>query len=74
MKPKHLIYFIIFAVGAAWFAGSHADTVSENAPIAVAPEATYQFKTVPEGTQVTHEFKIQNKGTAPLIIERVNTG
>ena len=74
MKPKHLIYIVVFAVGAAWFAGSHAGTVSENVPIAVATEGTYQFEPVPEGTQVTHEFKIQNKGTAPLIIERVNTG
>jgi len=74
MKPKYLIFLIIFAIGAVWFSGSHADTVSEDVPIAVAPEATYQFEPVPEGTQVTHEFKIQNKGTAPLRIERVNTG
>jgi len=74
MKPKHFIFFIVFAMGAAWFAGTHAGTVSENVPVAVAPRDTYQFETVPEGTQVTHEFKIQNQGTAPLIIEKVNTG
>lgn len=74
MKSKHFIYLIALATGVVWFAGSHADAVSENVPIAVAPETTYQFETVPEGTQVTHEFKIQNKGTAPLIIEKVNTG
>lgn len=44
------------------------------APAAVFPEKTYQFKPVLEGTVVTHVFKVQNKGTADLLIQRVKPG
>ena len=38
------------------------------------PENRYTFPTVIDGTEVTHDFIIQNKGDAPLVIEKVKTG
>ena len=74
MKPKYLVYLFLFAIAVVCLGGSIPDAASEDLPIAYVPEDTYEFETVPEGTQVTHEFKIQNKGTAPLRIEKVRTG
>jgi len=38
------------------------------------PATSYDFSPVLEGNKVMHEFVIQNKGNAPLIVERVKTG
>jgi len=43
-------------------------------PKAVAPEPRFVFPVVVEGTQVTHDFVIENRGTAPLNIIKVQTG
>ena len=40
-------------------------------PHAVAPEATFHFGTVAQGTKVKHEFKIRNEGSGPFHIQRV---
>jgi hypothetical protein len=78
MKTKHLIHYpilyLILLTGAAGFFGSNPEADSGGSPVAVVAEGAYRFEPVPEGTPVTHEFKIQNTGTAPLRIERVNTG
>jgi uncharacterized protein DUF1573 len=73
MKPKHLTYLLIAAIGAVSIVSAFADGASQDSPIAFIPDKTYEFKTVPEGTQVTHTFKIQNTGTAPLLIVNVKT-
>ncbi len=43
-------------------------------PAAFVPESRYTFPTVIDGTKVTHDFIIKNKGDAPLAIEKVKTG
>jgi len=43
-------------------------------PSAVAPESKYTFDPVIEGTEIAHDFVIQNKGGALLKIEKVKTG
>jgi hypothetical protein len=48
--------------------------VLPDSPQAVVLQPQYQFESVPEGREVVHEFRIQNKGTAPLLIEKVQTG
>lgn len=42
-------------------------------PSAFVPEVRYEFSPVLDGTQVTHDFIIQNKGNAPLNVEKVKT-
>ena len=43
------------------------------APIAYFPEKEYIFDTVLDGTDITHDFVLQNKGAATLKIEKVAT-
>lgn len=45
-----------------------------NVPPVFVPEARYKFDPVLEGTEITHDFIVQNKGTTPLKIEKVRTG
>ena len=47
--------------------------VSLKIPIAHLPAFRYQFEPVLEGRQVTHDFVVQNKGSAPLEIQKVKT-
>lgn len=47
--------------------------VSLKQPLAFLPAALHRFGAVVEGQEVTHEFLVQNKGSAPLQIKRVQT-
>jgi len=46
---------------------------TESAPVAVGKEADFHFTPVVDGTVVTHDFIIENKGDAPLNIVKVKT-
>ena len=48
--------------------------VLPKAPQASAPTTHFEFATVVEGNDVVHEFRVQNKGQGPLVIEKVKTG
>ena len=56
------------------FAAVCYGTQGQSAPAAVFPETSYEFPAVLDGAKVVHEFTIQNKGTAPLKVEKVKTG
>ena len=43
-------------------------------PSVFVSESRYTFPTVIDGAEVTHDFIIQNKADAPLVIEKVKTG
>ncbi len=43
-------------------------------PDAVLPELKFEFDPVVDGTEVTHDFAIQNAGKEPLAITQVKTG
>lgn len=47
---------------------------SNRLPVIFYPETKYHFEEVLDGTSVTHDFVIQNKGDAPLNIQKVKTG
>ena len=47
---------------------------SDKAPKAFLPVTKWEFEPVIDGQEVVHEFAIQNKGNAPLNVERVKTG
>jgi Protein of unknown function (DUF1573) len=40
-------------------------------PKMVVPETRYEFGTITEGHEVKHDFIVENKGQAPLIIQHV---
>ncbi len=67
--------FIVFAV-ALFSAGNSiaAEDVSPVLPLAFIAEAVYEFEPVADGTQIMHDYLIQNKGDETLEIQKVNTG
>ena len=74
---KRLIHLTLVAVIFAMLTPAvllHADETAPASPVAVLPEPGYEFKPVPEGIDVLHDYLIQNKGTATLNIEKVKTG
>ncbi len=52
---------------------SRAEKVTQNFPSAFVPVGTYEFTPVVDGTEITHDFILQNKGASPLIIENIKT-
>ncbi len=44
------------------------------APELIADESRFEFGRVLEGTEVVHDFLIQNRGSGDLYIDQVNTG
>jgi hypothetical protein len=51
-----------------------AQEPKKGTPVAAAPQPHYDFAPVPEGTEVVHDFVLQNKGKDLLVIEQVKTG
>jgi hypothetical protein len=48
--------------------------VKNSYAVAVLPVKNYQFEPVVDGVQVRYDFVVQNKGSAPLHINKVRTG
>ena len=62
-----ILLLLMFTVAAS------AEDASPQAPQAFLPQNIWEFDTVVEGSEVVHEFAIQNKGTGDLDIARVRT-
>lgn len=43
-------------------------------PVVFFPKKSFQFQPVVDGTEVRHDYAIQNKGKAPLVISKIKTG
>ena len=43
----------------------------DKVPKAVFPRLTYEFDPVYEGTEITHDFVVENSGEAPLVIKSI---
>ncbi len=73
MKVYRFIVFIfcIFFL-AAFSYGS--EKKAQKFPSIYMPSGTYEFKPVLEGDELRYNYIVQNKGTAPLIIEKVRAG
>lgn len=72
---KFKMMFIVMLVFFLPQAGFSADAATDAAkPSVYVPEPTYKFDEVVDGSQVIHDFIIQNKGDAPLDITKVKPG
>ena len=75
MKPK--LFTVFFATFCIILFGTGTFGLSEpplQVPSVSIPNSQYTFSPVLDGTEITHGFVIQNKGDAPLAIEKVRTG
>ena len=73
MKFKALAVFLI-ALLLTLYAAVCFGAQEQSSPSVAFPETSYEFSPVLDGAKVVHEFVIQNKGTAPLKVEKVKTG
>jgi hypothetical protein len=68
LGPAILIFMLVS------FTNAFAEKPEEkNKPEAYFPEQSFTFDRVLEGSQVTHDFVIKNKGNGPLAVERVKS-
>ena len=75
MKIKNLFFFVLlFFLILNLNASIKAEDDVNTYPSAYLPVDDYEFDPVLEGAAIDHQFIIQNKGTAPLNIEKVKTG
>lgn len=75
MKPKMLaVFFVAFSILLLGTVTIGLAGQSLQTPSALIPESQYTFSPILDGREVTHDFVIQNKGDAPLAIEKVRTG
>lgn len=75
MKLKFLaLFFIVFCIISLETVASGVSKQTQPSPSVFVPESQYTFPPVLDGTEVTHDFVLQNKGDAPLKIEKVRTG
>ena len=73
MSWKGLLALTV-TIGLTLFAAAGAGAQDDARPTAIFPQTLYEFSPVLDGAKVVHEFVVQNKGLAPLNIERVKTG
>lgn len=75
MKFK-TFFTLVFAFCILFYAtvSSGGQNVNRKFSCAFLPSSIYEFAPVVEGVDFIHDFIIQNKGTAPLKINRVNAG
>jgi hypothetical protein len=74
MKLKRSLLIVIatcmlFSVVSSFGAGQK----DSKSPTAYFPERHYTFKQVVDGTEIIHDFILQNKGDATLKINKVTT-
>jgi hypothetical protein len=66
-----LIFLLVVVCLGAHAYGAESD--AEKLPLAHLPALRYEFAPVMEGREVTHDFVVQNKGSATLEIQKVKT-
>jgi len=75
MKKKALFVFALACFTLSFQAGSFGtENKTLNLTSVFVQESRFKFGPVLEGTEIKHDFIVQNKGTAPLKIEKVRTG
>ncbi len=70
-------YKIFVMLTVAIFLGGNAigaEKKTPTSPSALIAQPEYEFEPVVDGTQVIHDYVIQNKGTETLEIQKVKTG
>jgi hypothetical protein len=73
MLRKNILRWILLSMLFAPGAGVAGQTPAKGAE-AFLPESVYEFQPVLEGTEVVHEFVLQNRGEAPLNILQIKSG
>ena len=73
MKDKRRFLWVCILLLCSYFLAGNPGRC-EASPDAHLPETTFNFRSVAEGTKISHDFVVQNKGDSLLIIEKILTG
>jgi hypothetical protein len=73
MRPINSILIAIFFSVVSLASLSLAEEAVDS-PAAYFPETAYTFQPVVSGTVISHAYVVQNRGTAVLEIQKVDTG
>ena len=73
-KKTFFLFFLAFCILFFETGSFGTENKTPNSPSVFVPESRFEFVPVLDGTEITHDFIVQNKGTAPLTIEKVRTG
>lgn len=74
MKKLYVFPLLIFSVFFVFSLSSGEVKEELKTPDSFFPEASFDFGKVVDGTQITHDFKVLNRGNAPLVVKRAKTG
>jgi hypothetical protein len=69
---KGMLYWCLVLM--VWVGLSQAAGEKEATPVIEVEEPTYDFHQVTQGEVVRHDFRVFNRGTAPLDIKNVKPG
>ncbi|MEE4355188.1 MAG: hypothetical protein V2I97_01895 [Desulfococcaceae bacterium] len=70
-KIKTLLIFAVICLAADMAVG---EETADKSPSAFLPETVYTFAPLVEGSEVVHDFILQNKGNETLFIEKLKSG
>jgi hypothetical protein len=73
MKVINSFLIVIFLLLSSLTPLTQADE-TPGTPKAYFPETAYTFEPVISGEKISHTYVVQNKGSAPLVIQKVHTG
>jgi len=74
VKTIRFIFFTALIIMAFTPPVLSLETKAVAVPVAEVSAPEFQFESVPEGTKVTHDYIIYNKGSEPLRVLKVRTG
>ena len=72
-KRYYVFLFLFYLVFVSAVSVEGAQTPAPS-PSAMVPDSTFEFAPVLEGITLAHDFVIENRGSAPLFIEKVRPG
>jgi hypothetical protein len=73
-KNALFLFFLSFCILFFETASLGTENKTPNLPSVFVPESRFQFAPVLDGTEIKHDFIVQNNGTVPLTIKKVRTG
>ncbi len=74
IKKMYVFSLLIFSVLFVFSLSSGEVKEELKTPDSFFPEESFDFGKVVDGIQITHDFKVLNRGNAPLVVKRVKTG
>jgi hypothetical protein len=74
VKITGIVFLTLLLTAIASVASNESAKPIQTSPKIVITQHTFEFPKIVEGTLVSHDFLVENRGNAELIIKKVKTG